>query len=70
MENNKYMQFNCPECGAPLEVYYEGPVEEGSFCSDEGRSLIIRHCKKCLRDWENYWFETMGESQLKRKFWG
>ena len=71
-----YIKFNCPECGAPLEVLADYLIEEhpagfGSF----GYELrnIIRHCNKCHCDWENEWCTEngdVGESQLRRKFWG
>ena len=74
--NRPYMQFNCPECGAKLEVWhdsleYKNAERFGGF-SCEKRHLI-RHCNKCGRDWENEWwteFGDVGESQLRRKFWG
>ena len=59
-----YAQLNCPECGAILEVYYDGP----RYNDPDG--TLIRHCKKCLCDWENEWFKDGIESELKRKFWG
>ena len=71
-----YMRFNCPECGAPLEVYTDYLVEERPAEFDgfkyEKRDLI-RHCSNCHRDWENEWCTENGdvsESQLKRKYWG
>lgn len=74
--NNKYIQFNCPECGALLEVYSDETVElhkaKGECFPYEVRYLI-RHCKNCLCDWENEWATEFGdvvESQLRRKFWG
>ena len=79
MENNKYMQYNCPECGAQLEVYYEGQIEEypgkpWDFVFGNKRCLI-RHCHNCHCDWENEFITLCGlsynvESELKRKFWG
>lgn len=71
-----YMKFDCPECGAPLEVWADYLVEERSAEFDgfkyEKRDLI-RHCDKCHRDWINEWWTengNVGESQLQRKFWG
>jgi hypothetical protein len=35
--------------------------------------ILIRHCSNCHCDWENEWqteFGDVGESPLKRKFWG
>lgn len=61
---DKYMKCYCPECGAPLEVYYDGPS------SNDPDGTLIRHCKKCLCDWENEWHENGSESELRRKFWG
>lgn len=76
MENNKYMQFNCPECGAPLEVwadYLIAKSSERAGCFGYEKRELIRHCKNCHSDWVNEW-ETqcgdVGESQLRRKFWG
>lgn len=73
---NKYMEFNCPECGAPLEVLADYIIEETPAYFDgfkyEKRNLI-RHCRNCHRDWENEWeaqYGDVGESQLRRKFWG
>lgn len=73
---DRYMKFDCPECGAPLEVLAdylieERPAEFDSFKYE--RRNLIRHCYKCHCDWENEWwteFGDVGESQLKRKFWG
>lgn len=78
MAQNNYIQFDCPECGAPLEVYYEGLIEEypgepWDFVWGDKRDLI-RHCSNCGCDWENEWIATIGnpvvESELRRKFWG
>lgn len=71
-----YMKFNCPECGAQLEVWADYLVAKsseryGGF-GYEKRELI-RHCGNCHCDWENEWeteFGDVGESQLRRKFWG
>ena len=74
--NNTYIQFDCPECGAPLQVWSEEVLESkpGSFDSfGYERRALIRHCDRCHRDWENEWetqFGDVGESQLRRKFWG
>ena len=75
IENN-YMKFNCPECGAPLEVYVDYLMAKSAARYDsfgyEKRELI-RHCSNCHCDWVNEWeteFGDVGESQLKRKFWG
>jgi predicted RNA-binding Zn-ribbon protein involved in translation (DUF1610 family) len=76
MKNTRYMQFNCPECGNQLDIWHDSLEEEipakfDSF-SYEKRHLI-RHCENCGCDWENEWwteFGDVGESQLRRKFWG
>lgn len=72
----EYIQFNCPECGAQLEVLADYLIEETPAHFDsfnhEKRELI-RHCNKCHCDWVNEWetqFGDVGESQLRRKFWG
>lgn len=73
---HEYMEFSCPECGAPLEVWddflvEERPAEFDSFGYE--RRQLIRHCDKCYCDWENEWWTEngdIGESKLKRKFWG
>lgn len=73
---HEYMKFDCPECGAPLEVYADYLVEEipaefESFGYE--RRDLIRHCSKCHCDWVNEWWTEngdVGESQLRRKFWG
>ena len=59
----QYAQLNCPECGAPLEVYYDGPNKHDDSC-------LIRHCYECDRDWENELLKDGNESEMKRKFWG
>ena len=72
----EYIKFNCPECGAPLEVMADYLIEErqakfGDFKYE--RRDLIRHCNKCHRDWENEWwteFGDVGETRLRRKFWG
>lgn len=61
---NKYIQLVCPECGAQLEVYYDGPH------AGDPEGLLIRHCENCHRDWESEWHEDGSESELRRKFWG
>jgi hypothetical protein len=74
---DKYKILSCPECGALLEVYYEGTIEEypgepWDFKYGECRDLI-RHCSKCGCDWENKWiaaFDSFCETELERKFWG
>lgn len=73
---HKYMKFDCPECGEPLEVFAdylieERPAEFDSFKYE--RRDLIRHCSKCHLDWENEWWTEngdVGESELRRKFWG
>ena len=74
--SREYMKFDCPECGAPLEVLADYLIENITAQFDsfgyEKRELI-RHCSNCHCDWVNEW-ETelgdVGESQLRRKFWG
>lgn len=61
---SKYIKLNCPECGALLEVYYDGPN------SKYHEPCIIRHCEECLCDWESDLYENGSESELRRKFWG
>ena len=61
---NSYIKFNCPECGAPLEVYYDGPH------SGYPEPWLIRHCERCLCDWESEWHEDGSETEMVRKFWG
>jgi DNA-directed RNA polymerase subunit M/transcription elongation factor TFIIS len=60
----RYMKRNCPECGAELVVYYDGP-----HCSVP-EPWLIRHCENCNCDWESEWHEDGRESELQRKFWG
>lgn len=73
--SNRYMEFNCPECGAPLEVWSEETLElheEKGDCFPYECRALIRHCENCGCDWENEWqteFGDVGESQLRRKFW-
>lgn len=72
---HEYMKFDCPECGAPLEVWAdylieERPAEFDSFKYE--RRDLIRHCSKCHLDWQNEWWTEngdVGESELIRKFW-
>lgn len=74
---NKYMEFNCPECGTLLEVWAEEVIDNmPKFQIGENTHearFLIRHCKQCHRDWENIWctedYET-SETPLRRKFWG
>lgn len=61
---SRYAKRHCPECGAELEVYYDGPN------SKHHEQFLIRHCAKCLCDWESYLYEDGKESALMRKFWG
>lgn len=60
----KYMELDCPECGAKLEVYYDGPH------TGDPEPILIRHCKNCGCDWESEWLHDMCETELRRKFWG
>ena len=60
---HQYMQLNCPECGATLDVYYDGPNKHNDMS-------LIRHCDACHCDWESEWRDDGNESELKRKFWG
>lgn len=61
---SKYGKKTCPECGAPLEVYYDGRH------TGVPEAILIRHCKKCLRDWESWLRDDGTETELQRKFWG
>lgn len=61
---HRHMQFNCPECGAPLEVYYDGTR------AGYPEAILIRHCEECGCDWESCWYGEGNESELTRKFWG
>lgn len=73
---SKYMIFNCPECGAKLEVYADYLIAKSAErynCFGYEQHELIRHCNNCHRDWVNEWeteFGNVGESQLRRKFWG
>lgn len=60
---HQYAQLDCPECGAQLDVYYDGP----NIYNDKS---LIRHCDECGCDWESELLEDGRESELKRKFWG
>lgn len=64
MANIMYDEKTCPECGAQLKVYYDGPN------SEYHDSLLIRHCDECGCDWESDLYEIGIESELRRKFWG
>ena len=73
---HEYMKFDCPNCGAPLEVWsdevLESKPQEYEYFGYE-RRYLIRHCDKCGNDWENEWCTENGdvsESALRRKFWG
>jgi DNA-directed RNA polymerase subunit M/transcription elongation factor TFIIS len=59
-----YTDLNCPECGAKLTVYYDGTR------AGDPEPTLIRHCEKCLCDWESELHEDGSESALRRKFWG
>ena len=73
---SSYIKFDCPECGAQLEVWSEETVEwrPGHWGVFEYiHRNLIRHCESCHCDWENEWWTINGtttESQLQRKFWG
>jgi hypothetical protein len=75
-EKCSYMEFDCPECGAPLEVWADYLVAKSDArfdCFGYERRERIRHCNKCHCDWMNEWeteFGDVGETQLRRKFWG
>ena len=76
IDMDKYIKFNCPECGAPLEVWADYLVAKSAARYDsfgyEKRELI-RHCSNCHSDWVNERCIENGtttESQLQRKFWG
>ena len=50
-------------------------VSEMPFCSNCGAEVKenTKFCDKCGNDWENEWWTEngdVGESQLRRKFWG
>ena len=60
----EYEHLTCPECNAPLEVYYDGPR------NGDPNGTLIRHCEKCHCDWENELHKDCSESELTRKFWG
>ena len=67
---SKYMMFNCPECGAPLEIY---SIFTEQQTTNYIHKYITRHCSNCHSDWENEWdmqFGDVCESELRRKFWG
>lgn len=71
-----YSKFNCPKCGEPLIVLQDILVNKCPASIDqfgyECRHLI-RHCDICGSDWENEWCTEngdVGESELRRKFWG
>ena len=74
--SKEYMKFDCPECGAPLEVWADYLIAKSSArydCFGYERRELIRHCNNCHCDWINEWwseFGDVGESQLRRKFWG
>ena len=59
-----YEDRYCPECGALLEVYYDGPH------SSPPEPWLIRHCDNCYCDWESELHEDGSESELQRKYWG
>ena len=61
---NRYVKFNCPECGALLEVSYDGT--RASY----PENMLIRHCKNCGCDWVSDYMDDGNESELQRKFWG
>jgi predicted RNA-binding Zn-ribbon protein involved in translation (DUF1610 family) len=76
MRKRTYIEFNCPECGAPLEVLAEYLVAKSVArfdCFGYEKRELIRHCNNCHCDWVNEWenqFGDVGESQPRRKFWG
>ena len=60
----EYIKRKCPECGAELVVYYDGPH------SGHPEPWLIRHCEECHLDWKSELHEDGSESELERKFWG
>ena len=73
---SNYIKFDCPECGAPLEVMADYLIVKRDTRYDcfayELRDLI-RHCESCHSDWVNEWEYEFGdtvESPLRRKYWG
>ena len=73
---SEYIKFDCPECGAPLEVMADYLIAKSAARYDSfgyERRELIRHCNKCHCDWANTWEYEFGdtvESPLWRKFWG
>lgn len=61
---HEYDRMDCPECGAPLKMYYDG-----TRCS-EPENMLIRHCSECGCDWVSDYLDDGSESELQRKFWG
>jgi len=72
-----FMDFNCPECGAPLEIYHKCILDHiEPIHPDEWPYLkvgLLYHCKHCGCDWSSeyvYEFGDTGQSKLKRHYWG
>ena len=72
----RYMQWQCPECGENLEIWYEHTVKSlpkagGDFPHEQVD--LIYHCGKCGSDWDSTWDTQWGDvtqSHLKRHYWG
>lgn len=72
----QFMEFECPECGEKLQVYYKHVVEHRDAWWDSFHYTIvdlIYHCDKCGNDWDSQYSSslgTQGQTHLKRHFWG
>lgn len=71
----RYIQFNCPECGEKLEIWYEKTVNfdfsPGDWPYEEVD--LIYHCGHCGCDWDSVWETQFGDTMqtpLKRHYWG
>ena len=75
-QHQNYSHWKCEECGNELEIWLD-EVEESHPAEGDGfpyeRRHLMWHCTECGCDYENYWetqFGDVGESQIKRKYWG
>ncbi len=68
----KFMKFNCPDCGRPMEVWSKQVVDYSFDGWSQLKVDLIYHCE-CGKDWDSEYYQEFGdESQSvpKRHYWG
>lgn len=72
----RYIAFQCPECGKELEIWYEKTVDfsPGDVLNWPYEAVdLIYHCGNCGCDWDSVWETQFGDTMqtpLKRHYWG